>query len=165
MLKSPQHLEQFGPLRATFPDATFVVTHRDPVAVTVSMATMVAYTARLHAAVVDPPAIGRYWSARGRDLFAACARDRHLLPGGQTIDVHFDDFMADDLSMVRRIYDLADQPFTDDAGRAMTDFMAAHRRGRHGTVVYQPEVLGIDRAERRRALAFYSDRFVVASEE
>ena len=30
VLKSPQHLEQFGPLRATFPDATFVVTHRDP---------------------------------------------------------------------------------------------------------------------------------------
>src|SRR5205823_2762347 len=34
VLKSPQHIEQFGPLAATFPDATFVVTHRDPVAVT-----------------------------------------------------------------------------------------------------------------------------------
>ena len=33
VLKSPQHLEQFGPLATVFPDATFVVTHRDPVAV------------------------------------------------------------------------------------------------------------------------------------
>ena len=29
VLKSPQHLEQFGPLMSTFPDATFVLTHRD----------------------------------------------------------------------------------------------------------------------------------------
>jgi hypothetical protein len=164
VLKSPQHLEQFGPLRATFPDATFVVTHRDPTAVTVSMATMVAYTARMHSAHVDPVAIGRYWSARGEDLFRACAEDRHLLPDDQTIDVAFDDFMADDVSMVRRIYELADQPFTDEARRGITDFMGTHERGRHGTVVYQPDVLGIDRAERRRALAFYSERFGVESE-
>ena len=36
MLKSPQHLEQFPALLATFPDATFVLTHRDPVSVTAS---------------------------------------------------------------------------------------------------------------------------------
>jgi hypothetical protein len=164
VLKSPQHLEQFGPLRATFPDATFVVTHRDPAAVTVSLATMVAYTARLHAARVDPVAIGRYWSARTEDLFRACATDRHLLPEDQTIDVRFDEFMEDDVSMVQRIYDLAHQPSTEDARRGITAFMSTHGRGRHGTVVYQPDVLGIDMAERRQALAFYCDRFGVRSE-
>jgi hypothetical protein len=164
VLKSPQHLEQFGPLRATFPDATFVVTHRDPVAVTVSMATMIAYTARMHTDHVDPVAVGRYWSARGEDLFRACAEDRHLLPDDQTIDVRFDEFMADDVAMVERIYDLAGQPFTRAAREGITAFMDTHRRGRHGTVVYQPEVLGIDRDERRRALSFYGDRFGVEPE-
>ena len=47
VLKSPQHLEQFPALRDTFPDATFVVTHRDPVSVTASMLTMLAYSLRL----------------------------------------------------------------------------------------------------------------------
>ena len=164
VLKSPQHLEQFGPLLATFPDATVVVTHRDPAAVTVSMATMVAYTARLHAAVVDPLAIGAYWQGRVEDLFRACATDRALWPEAQSIDVRFDDLMADDLAMVRRIYDVAGQPFTDRSRRALAAFGAAHPRGRHGTVVYQPERLGIDPAERRRALAFYSERFGVRSE-
>jgi hypothetical protein len=164
VLKSPQHLEQFGPLKATFPDATFVVTHRDPVAVTVSMATMIAYTARMHTDQVDPVAVGRYWSARGEDLFRACAEDRHLLPDAQTIDVHFDEFMADDVAMVRRIYEVADQPFTAAAGQGITDFMETHQRGRHGTVVYQPEVLGIDIAERRRALSFYGQAFSVKPE-
>ena len=90
--------------------------------------------------------------------------DRHLPPDAQSVDVRFDEFMADDVAMVRRIYDLADQPFTEDAGRAMAAFTAAHPRGRHGTVVYQPGVLGIDPAERRRALSFYGERFGVGSD-
>jgi hypothetical protein len=159
VLKSPQHLEQFGPLLATFPDATFVLTHRDPVAVTVSMATMVAYSARMHSARVDPRSIGGYWSSRVEDLLRAGTEDRHLLPAAHSIDVRFDDFMADDLAMVQRIYDRAGQPFTADARRALSAFRAGHERGRHGTVVYQPDVLGIDPTERRRALDFYSRRF------
>lgn len=46
VLKSPQHLEQIGPLMSTFPDASIVVTHRDPVAVVQSTITMVTYGAR-----------------------------------------------------------------------------------------------------------------------
>ncbi len=48
VLKSPQHLEQFPALVDTFPDATFVVTHRDPVSVTASMVTMLAYSRAAH---------------------------------------------------------------------------------------------------------------------
>ena len=38
--------DAFARVFKMFPDATFVVTHRDPVAVTVSLCTMLAYTAR-----------------------------------------------------------------------------------------------------------------------
>ncbi|HEV2310462.1 MAG TPA: sulfotransferase, partial [Acidimicrobiia bacterium] len=64
VLKSPQHLEQFGPLLEVFPDATFVVTHRDPVSVTTSMTTMLAYSARLSCDRVDVERIGHYWADR-----------------------------------------------------------------------------------------------------
>ena len=43
--------------------------------------------------------------------------DRDVLPAEQTIDVRFDEFMADDMGMVRRIYDVAGQPMTDEAQR------------------------------------------------
>ena len=43
-------------------------------------------------------------------------------------------------------------PSTDAARGAMESFAASHPRGRHGTIVYQPEVLGIDTDERREAL-------------
>jgi hypothetical protein len=40
------------------------VTHRDPVSVTASLATMVAYGSRMSLAHPDPDRIGAYWSAR-----------------------------------------------------------------------------------------------------
>ena len=81
VLKSPQHLEQLGPLLRVFPDATVVLCHRDPVAVTGSVATMLAYTARMASEHPDPVAIGRYWADRIVTLLAACLRDRDAVLG------------------------------------------------------------------------------------
>ena len=145
VLKSPQHLEQFGPLVQVFPDATFVVTHRDPVSVIASNATMLAYTARMSHATVDPKAIGAYWSQRVEEMLNAGMRDHDLLPADRTVDVSFSDFMADDVAMVEKIYETADQPFTSDTRAAMVQFMADHPRGRHGGVRYDLEGdFGID---------------------
>jgi hypothetical protein len=159
VLKSPQHLSCFPVLAEVFPDATFVVTHRDPSAVTLSMATMVAYACRMNLAHPDPTAMGAYWRDRVGDLLADCARDRDLLPAAQTIDVGFDEFMADDVTMVERVYALAGQPFDDRARTAMQDYMATHPRGRHGGVRYDAEVLGLDRSELDAGFAAYRDRF------
>ena len=165
VLKSPQHLEQFRPLLATFPDATVVVTHRDPVAVTASVATMLAYTARNHTDRVDTDATGRYWADRVEDLLGACVRDREALPADQSIDVVFHEFMADDVAMVERIYAVAGQPLTDEARAAMERFMVEHPRGRHGRVRYDLAQFGLDADERRETLSFYAERFGTREEQ
>ncbi|MEX2268062.1 MAG: sulfotransferase [Acidimicrobiia bacterium] len=166
VLKSPQHLEQFQPLLRVFPDATLVVTHRDPVAVIASNATMLAYTARLSHDVVDPKHIGQYWSDRIEEMLNAGMRDHQLLPPDHTIDVAFDEFMADDVAMVERIYRVADQPFTPDVRAAMESFMADHPRGRHGGLTYDLQGdFGIDPTERREAMRTYTDRFNVTLED
>jgi hypothetical protein len=164
VLKSPQHLEQFGPLLAAFPDATVAVSHRDPVSVTTSLCTMLAYTSRMSLATIDLHAIGRYWADRVRDLFAACVRDRDLLPDDGSIDVRFHEFMADDMAMVRRIYDRAEQPLDRRAAQAMETYVMEHPRGRHGTVVYDLAQFGLDERELRDALRFYIDRFGIEEE-
>ena len=165
VLKSPQHLEQFPALLATFPDATFVVTHRDPVSVTTSMVTMLAYSARLGHDVVDLPWIADYWLDRLQRMLKACVQSRDVLPASQSIDVHFDEFMRDDVEMVRRIYDLAGQPFSNEAQAAMTTFMAEHPRGRHGGIIYDPAQFGFDRALVTKSFRFYTDRFGVSQED
>jgi Sulfotransferase family len=164
VLKSPQHIEQFGPLAATFPEATFIVTHRDPVSVTTSVATMITYTSRISQARVDPARIGGYWSDRTERMLRSCVAGRDLLPDRQSIDVRFDEFMADDVAMVERIYDLAGQPFTPRTRAAMDAFMADHPRGKFGGVLYDLADFGLDRDERRQALRFYVERFGVTEE-
>jgi hypothetical protein len=165
VLKSPQHMEQFGPLMTVFPDATVAVTHRDPVSVTASLVTMMGYLARLATERVDPLAIGRYWADRVEDLLAACVRNRHLLPTDQSIDVRFHEFMADDVAMVERIYRLAGQPMTAAARAGRDAFMIEHPRGKYGRIHYDLSVFGLDEDERRKALRDYAERFGVAQEQ
>lgn len=165
VLKSPQHIEQFGPLVSAFPDATFVVTHRDPVSVTASLCTMIGYTARMNGDRIDPLEIGAYWSDRVERMLRACADDHHLLPPAQTVDVTFHDFMADDVATVARIYDVADQAFTPAVRTAMDTFMVDHPRGKFGTIEYALSVFGIDPAERRRAMKFYTEQFGTQDED
>ena len=164
VLKSPQHCEQIRALLHVFPDATFVVTHRDPVSVTASVVTMLTYAARMSIEHPDPIEYGRYWSKRVEDLLRACERDRDLIPADRAIDVRFHEFMADDFAMVERIYAVAGQPMTPAARAGMESFLAHHPRGRHGTVIYDLADFGVDASERRRALQPYADRFGVRDE-
>jgi hypothetical protein len=164
ILKSPQHLEQFGPVIDTFPDATVLVTHRDPVSVMVSMGTMIAYSARMSLDPIDPSRIANYWADRLETMLNAAMNDRDLLPDAQSMDVRFDQFMADDLGTVRRIYELADQPMDAAAEAAMAEYGATHQRDRHGKVIYDPAQLGLDVARRRADMRDYSERFSIPDE-
>jgi hypothetical protein len=166
VLKSPQHLEQIPALLATFPDATFAVTHRDPVSVIQSAITMLAYGDRMRRPAIEPEALASYWIDRVDRLLRACVRDRDLLPADRTIDVIFDEFMADDVGMVDRIYGRADLPMTPEARARLDGFMAANPRGKHGRVAYDLEGdFGVSRAEVRSRFDYYFDRFPVPVED
>lgn len=160
VLKSPQHLEQFPTLAATFPDATFVVTHRDPVEVTLSMMTMICYATRMAVTRPDVAQLTGHWLGRIDDLLAGCIRDRDVLPAGQSIDVRFDDFMADERGTLADIYRLADQPFGDDVRAAMTDFLTEHPRGRYGGVIYDAADLHLDPRALAERFRGYRERFL-----
>ncbi|HET9874800.1 MAG TPA: sulfotransferase [Mycobacterium sp.] len=163
VLKSPQHLEQFPTLLATFPDAVFVVSHRDPVEVTQSMTTMISYASRMGCDRPDPVKISAYWLDRADDLLTGCLQDRDVLPAARSIDVRFEDFMADEEGTVARIYDLAGQPLDARARTAMARFRAEHPRGRYGGVLYQPADLGLDPDVIAARLCDYRNRFVDVS--
>jgi hypothetical protein len=165
VLKSPQHLEQLGPLLATFPDATIVATHRDPVAVVQSAATMLTYGARINYRSPQPEWYLAYWTDRIRRLLEASVRDRALLPSARTIDVLFHEFMADDFATVERIYEVAGLPMTDAARAQIADHLREHPRGKEGQVVYDlRRDFGADPAAVRDRFGFYFERFPVKVE-
>jgi hypothetical protein len=165
VLKSPQHLEQLGPLLATFPDATIVVTHRDPVSVVQSAATMLAYGARMNYRTPEPEWYLEYWTDRIRRLLDASVRDRALVPPDRTIDVLFHEFMADDLATVERIYEVAGLAMTETARGQIAAYLRDHPRGKEGQVVYDlRRDFGADPAAVREPFGFYFERFPVKTE-
>ena len=165
ILKSPQHMEQLGPLMETFPDATVAITHRDPVSVIASTVTMLVYGDRIRRTRVDPPEVAVYWIDRVERLLRACVNDRSRVPTERSIDVFFHEFMDDDVAMVRRIYELAELEMTAAAQADLDAYMQANPRGKHGRIVYDLKGdFGVDRDELRERFGFYFDRFPVEVE-
>ena len=163
VLKSPQHLEQIGPLLATFPDATFAVTHRDPVAVIQSAVTMLAYGDRVRRPRIEPEALAEYWIDRVERLLRACVRDRSLLPEARTVDVLFHELMADDLATVERVYGAE---FDERTRRQLQGFVAENPRGKYGQVQYNLQRdFGVAPKVVRERFGFYFDRFPVRVED
>jgi hypothetical protein len=165
VLKSPQHLEQLGPLVETFPDATFVVTHRDPVSVVQSAATMLCYSSRLSYTKTKPEWYLEYWTRRIERLLDASMRDRDRLPKDRTLDVLFHEFVGDDFATVEKIYHLASLEMTPKAAAEIRGYLDSHQRGHGGRVVYDlREDFGAEPKAVRDGFGFYLDRFPVELE-
>ncbi len=165
VLKSPQHLEQIGPLLAVFPDATIVVTHRDPVAVVQSTITMLTYGSRAAYSTPKPEWYRDYWTDRVGRLLDASLRDRDLLPAGRTVDVLFHDYVADEVGVLEHVYEVAGIELTNQARAEIEAYRSAHPRGKEGQVVYdlRQDFSTSPEAVRSRFSA-YMDRFPVRIE-
>jgi hypothetical protein len=165
VLKSPQHLEQLGPLLCAFPDATVVVTHRDPVAVVQSTVTMACYGARTAYRTTRPEWYRDYWTERIGALLDTSLRDRHLLAEDRTVDVYFDQYMADEFGTVERVYDCAGIALTDQARSEISGYRDAHPRGGEGRVAYDlRRHFGVTPEEVRARFGAYLDAFPVRIE-
>lgn len=160
LLKSPQHLEQLPVLDKVFPGVAVVCTHRDPVPVAISMVAMLAYTARTHRSPVPVEDIAAGWIDRLELMLAALVGDRDVIPPGRSIDVSFDDFMADQLGVAEQVYGLVGEPMTDEVRAAMAEYLGGHQRGRLGKVLTSCEMFGLNEDDLRERFAPYVSRFL-----
>ena len=126
---------------------------------------MLAYGQRVSRKRVEIDALAEYWVARIEHLLAACVRDREHIAREQSLDVRFDDFMADETGTVEKIYSKAGLELTPAARRELETFATENPRGKSGRVVYDLKGdFGIDPAALRERFAFYYERFGVRSE-
>ena len=160
LLKSPQHLEQLPVLQRVFPGAVVVCTHRDPVPVAISMIAMVVYTARMYSAAPPVRDIAAAWASRLELMLTALVRDRDVIGPDQSLDVHFDTFMADERGVAERIYALAGEPMTDEARAAIDGYLAGHQRNRFGRVACTGAMFGLDDQALSTRFRSYADRFL-----
>lgn len=162
VLKCPQHLEQLPVLHKTFPDASIVITHRDPVASIQSAITMACYAARVLRRSVDPAEHADYWIDRYERLLRRCVAARDTLPDANIRDVNFKELMSNTDAVLSQVYADAGLPLTPDALGELHAYIDAHPRGRYGRVNYNlRRDFNLDPEQIRARFGFYFDRFAV----
>jgi len=165
MMKSNQHSEQLGPLLTTYPDATVVMIHRDPVATLRSLLTMRGLMVKQSQKVPDIDGHVDYWVDRIERMLRAYVRDVDLIPEDQRVDVMFADIVRDDVAAASRVLEQSGLPVTAETIDDLEAYMTSHQRGQHGRVVYDLEGdFRLDADELRRRFAFYTDAFDIPPE-
>jgi len=91
-------------------------------------------------------------------------RVRAALPETQVFDVHFRDFMRDEVAMVRRIYAHFGRTLSPEAEARMRRFLVDNRADKYGRHAYRLALGGLDERGERRRYAEYQERHQVPSE-
>jgi hypothetical protein len=158
-LKNPADVFCLEAVRAVFPDAVFIWTHRDPAKVLPSTCSLSALNRGMVSDRVDRVRLGaeqvELW---GEGIDRALAY-RQALGDGIFLDVHMRDLAADPIGTVARIYAWLGWPFTADAEAAMAKWAAAGRDGGHGRDEPDPEAFELRPEAVRERFAAYIQRF------
>ncbi len=165
LLKSPAHLWHLETLVAEYPDALIVQTHRDPLNVISSIASLASHLRRLASDQSDIRECAQQYAEEivvGLDR-SMKVRDSGVLAPGQLVDVQFADFIADPFATIRRLYTALGRELTPVAEQRMRDFLAAHP-GDGGGARYTWSDTGLDAGEVREQVADYQRRFGVPTE-
>lgn len=160
-LKAPAHLYGIDALFAVYPDAGVVLTHREPLEVVASAASLHTVLRSTFSDTVDPVAVGREVTTRWCEGMrrALAVRDGGTVPGERFFDVQYTDLVRDPLGVVRRIYAHFDMRLTDAAENRMRRFLAENPKDKHGRHEYTLEQFGLDRDEEWQRYAWYRERF------
>lgn len=161
LLKAPAHMWGIDALIDTFPDVSIVWTHRNPLSCIASICSMTQLLMvplmEVENGALGPIVMDFYATSLERGL---AARDHH--DPQRFIDVGHDDFVADSLAVVQKIYAHFRLPLSDAARTAMQSHIDANPKGKHGKHEYDLAAFGLDRDAVLRRFAPYVDRFSIA---
>jgi hypothetical protein len=166
VIKSPAHLWCLGAMMDAYPDALIVNTHRDPLRVLCSLASLIDLLRRLASDEVSVAEVAREWVddvAVGLDRAVAARRDG-TIPEGQAVDVFFGDFLGDPMGVVHQIYERLGVELTSEAEGRMRSFLAENPQEKHGGHTYTFADTGLDAGALRERMRAYQEFFDVPNE-
>lgn len=93
-------------------------------------------------------------------MLSELIRDRDVIGAERSMDVRFDDYMADQVGVAEQVYELAGETMTDDDRTAIDRYIAEHKRNRFGRVQTSGEMFGVDEQDLRERFSPYVHRFL-----
>jgi hypothetical protein len=152
-------------LERVYPDARFVMTHRDPARVLASVCSLIRLMYRMSSDADDPVALGREQLELWALALERAIRFRARAGEARFADASFEELRSDPVGCVERLYARLGLPWRAGARERMREWAAEHAAGRHGEHVYRLADFGLDAARVRERFAPYLERFGVALEQ
>lgn len=156
VLKAPAHTAELRTLVETFPGATVVHLHRDPVETVASGASLFAVFRSTYSDEVDPVDVGRFQADQTELWFRRAAEyraDPHA-QGATFVDLAYRELVASPTAAIARVYGAAGMDPPPDPEAFVDAYHRAAPRHEHGAHRYQPEDFGLDPGALRERFAF-----------
>jgi hypothetical protein len=156
-LKCPSHLLWLADLDRVFPDARFVMTHRDPAEVMVSVADLYVEVAGQFSEGASPTYLAHlnvdHWRAAMERLLAFRAAGNE----DRFFDLDFREVQEDPIGAVRCLYDWLGEPVTEEFETGMRRWWAEHAASREDNVHPDAAEFGLDLEEVREQFRAYTE--------
>jgi hypothetical protein len=158
-LKSPTHTLFLDAFEKVFPEARFVMTHRDPSKVLPSVSDVYLVLLRVGNPDIDPLQVGdlnveQWGTALDRVLaFRTGSRDEKFH------DVGFTAFQADQIGQIRGLYAWLGRELTADTEQRMRAWQADNPRDKHGAHEYDGAEFGLTDDRLAERFGAYRERF------
>jgi Sulfotransferase family len=156
-VKYPNHVLAMDAILAVYPDARFVMTHRDPVQTLASIAKMSLALRTARYAVVDPHSVGRqmlHFVTRHIERIMAFARGPHA---DRIVHVDYYRLLADVHTGLG-----IDSPYA--VRQSVLEWQAQNPKGARGTNAYTLAQFGLDEDEALAGFADYIQHFNIPRE-
>jgi hypothetical protein len=161
LFKAPHHNFHLEAFAAAYPEARFVMTHRDPVKAVPSWASLVSAIHPHPAGERDRHRLGVEAAEHLRTGVEQAIAARRRMGEDRFLDVHHRAFVTDPFGTAHRIYDFLGMELTADVEGSFRTWHAANRTGAHGDHRYTAEEFGLTDARLRSDFAFYTDHYDV----
>ena len=163
ILKTPQHMLDLPALLKVFPDARLIFTHRDPLKVVGSAASLAWNQTIIYSDHADAQETGREWLRKTSLQVERMRAARDTIPRERMIDVQYEDMEADWRGTMQRVYDFLDLDM-EPAVPAMEDYLLLSRELKRRPHTYSLEEFGLSEGAVMDRLGDYVRAFDVPLE-
>lgn len=159
--KTPVHLFSLDDVIATYPNAKFLWSHRDPAAVLGSVCDLVHYIRSWTSDRDDSRELGATSVAAWTEAVRRAMDFRQRLGDERFADISFSDLQTDQVGALHDAHDHLGIPFTPETEAAVRNWADTHPPGKFGQHSFDLEQFGLTESAVRASFAQYIEHFVI----
>ena len=160
-LKTPAHMATIDALNEVYPDARFVMTHRDIGSVLPSLCALKEALSKPVVETLDLQALGRHEVGLWRESLRRLVEFRDSGRECRFFDVSFNDMQSDPIAAMENLYGKLGDDLDAGARERMVEWWNESARDRRRGSPPDPAAYGLNVQSLRAEFAFYHDRFAI----